>query len=97
MHKEKTTPDDQKIQEVLKQVKNRMLVFSGKGGVGKSTVAANLAWALSETGLKVGLLDVDIHGPSQVKMMGAEGRKVEVLEEKIIPVNITPNLKLISM
>ncbi|MDQ1351046.1 MAG: Iron-sulfur cluster carrier protein [Acidobacteriota bacterium] len=100
MHKENTTPaknDDQKIREVLKNVKNRLLVFSGKGGVGKSTVAANLAMALSEKGLKVGLLDVDIHGPNLVKMLGAEDRRVEMREEQIIPVNITPNLKLVSM
>ncbi len=98
MHNAKNAPDDQKIQEALKYVKNRLLVFSGKGGVGKSTVAANLAWALSAKNLKVGLLDVDIHGPNLVKMLGAEDRRVEITqEEKIAPVQITDNLKLISM
>jgi len=89
--------EDQKISQNLKQIKNKLLVFSGKGGVGKSTVAANLALALSEKGLKVGLLDVDLHGPNLAKMLGAENRRVEITNENIIPVNINKNLKLISM
>lgn len=97
MSDEKNAPDDQKIQEVLKNVKNRLLVFSGKGGVGKSTVAANLAWALSERNLKVGLMDVDIHGPSLAKMLGVENQKLELTDQKIIPMSITENLKLVSM
>jgi ATP-binding protein involved in chromosome partitioning len=97
MHKEKSTEEDKKITQMLTQVKNRMLVFSGKGGVGKSTVAANLALTLSRKGLKVGLLDVDIHGPNLAKMLGAENKRIEVNENRIIPVPITENLKLISM
>jgi len=97
MHDEKNTPDDKKIREALAHVKNRLLVFSGKGGVGKSTVAANLAWALSDKGLKVGLLDVDIHGPNLAKMLGAENRQVGTAGDKIIPVSINDNLKLLSM
>jgi ATP-binding protein involved in chromosome partitioning len=97
MHKEKNIPDNAKIEAALKYVKNRLLVFSGKGGVGKSTVAANLAMALSEKGFKVGLLDVDLHGPNLAKMLGGENRKVKTEDEKIIPVDINENLKLISM
>jgi len=97
MRKEKPNMEDQKISQNLKQIKNKLLVFSGKGGVGKSTVAANLALALSEKGLKVGLLDVDLHGPNLAKMLGAENRRVEITNENIIPVNINKNLKLISM
>jgi ATP-binding protein involved in chromosome partitioning len=68
---------DPKITQRLARIKNRLLVFSGKGGVGKSTVAANLALALSRRGLRVGALDVDIHGPNLAKMLGVEGSKLE--------------------
>jgi ATP-binding protein involved in chromosome partitioning len=97
MHKENPGEEDKKIAQMLEQVKNRMLVFSGKGGVGKSTVAANLALAMSRKGLKVGLLDVDIHGPNLAKMLGAENKRVEMLQNRMLPVSITENLKLISM
>jgi Mrp family chromosome partitioning ATPase len=67
--------EEAKISKALARIKNRILVFSGKGGVGKSTVAANLALALSLRSRKVGLLDVDIHGPNLAKMLGVEDKK----------------------
>ena len=97
MRKENPSEEDKKIAQMLEHVKNRMLVFSGKGGVGKSTVAANLALAMSRKGLKVGLLDVDIHGPNLAKMLGAENMRVGMLQNRILPVSVTENLKLISM
>ena len=60
--------------DALKNVRNIVAVASGKGGVGKSTVAANLALALSAEGAKVGVLDADIYGPSQPRMLGAQGQ-----------------------
>jgi Mrp family chromosome partitioning ATPase len=87
----------QKITETLEKIKNRLLVFSGKGGVGKSTVAANLALAFAKKGMKVGLLDVDIHGPNLAKMLGMEDRRLEVSGEGIQPVVVNENLSLVSM
>jgi len=90
--------EDEKVKSTLSKIKNRLLVFSGKGGVGKSTVAANLSLALAERGMQVGLLDVDIHGPNLAKMLGVEGRKMGAVgKDRILPVPITDNLKLVSM
>jgi len=89
--------EETKISRVLARIKNRILVFSGKGGVGKSTVAANLAIAISERGKKVGLLDVDIHGPNLAKMLGVEDKTLEISPEGIKPVEVNENLKLVSM
>lgn len=86
------------IEETLSRIKRRLLVFSGKGGVGKSIVAANLGLALAEKGKRVGLLDVDIHGPNLAKMLGVEGQRMNAIsEKKISPVPITDNVGLVSM
>ena len=93
----KEREEDTKIAKTLSKIKNRLLVFSGKGGVGKSTVAANLSLAFAMHGLKVGLLDVDIHGPNSAKMLGVEDKRMDVSPEGIKPVNVNDNLKLVSM
>ena len=84
-----TTQNDEKMKEYLPQVKNTIAVASGKGGVGKSTVAANLAVALAKDGAKVGLLDADLYGPSIPLMLGVSERpEMRVVDgkQKIIPV-----------
>ena len=78
-------------------VKHVILVLSGKGGVGKSTVAVNLAYALSNYGRQVGLLDLDIHGPNIPKMLGIEEHELLAEGDKIVPVKITGSLKVVSM
>lgn len=74
------------VQMALPGVKHVVAIGSGKGGVGKSTVAANLAVALAQDGAKVGLLDADIYGPSQAQMFGTQAQKLMVNEQKqIVP------------
>lgn len=86
-----------KVAKTLEKIRNRLLIFSGKGGVGKSTVAANLALALASQGKNVGLLDVDIHGPNLAKMLGVEDKRLDVSPVGIKPVAVNENLKLVSM
>lgn len=79
-------------------VKHVVLVLSGKGGVGKSTVAANLAYALANQGYNTGLIDLDIHGPDIPKMLGIEDARLQSYDGKVIePVRVTGNLAIISM
>lgn len=70
---------------IAPQVKNFVMVSSGKGGVGKSTTSVNLAVALAMQGKKVGLLDADIYGPNIPRMVGLENEKPETVENKVIP------------
>lgn len=86
------------IKENLKEVRNIIMVMSGKGGVGKSTIASNLALSLAKKGYKVGLLDIDIHGPNLPLMLGVDKEHMEVSKDnRIEPVIINDNLKLASM
>ena len=79
---------DCRVRHNLAGVRNAVVVLSGKGGVGKSTVAANLAAALALAGRKVGLLDVDVHGPSIVEMLGLRGATLMATEDgRILPVD----------
>ncbi len=78
------------------QVKSVLMVTSGKGGVGKSTVAANIAIALTKMGYKIGLLDGDLYGPSIPKMFGIEDYEVKVINNKIIPV-VRYDVKVLSI
>ena len=89
--------DESKVTNNLRKIKHKILVLSGKGGVGKSTVSANLAVTLSEKGFKVGILDIDIHGPSIPKMLGVEDKRPGESETGFNPVNYSPKLKVMSM
>lgn len=80
----------------LCRIKHKVVVLSGKGGVGKSTVAVNLAMALHLAGKKVGLLDVDIHGPSVPTMLGLENRQVLERDDELQPVDLD-GMKVISL
>ena len=86
-----TQKSESKEENSLAGVKKIIAVASGKGGVGKSTIAVNLAIALSKTGAKVGLLDTDIYGPSIPIMFGLENAKPQVVskngKQKVIPIN----------
>ena len=72
-------------------------VASGKGGVGKSTLSANLAIALHRLGHRVGLVDADIYGPSQARLMGSEDQKPQARDKKMIPVTGTLGIPMLSM
>jgi len=94
---EKEAHAQERLSSKLSLIKHRILVMSGKGGVGKSTVSTNLAVALSMGGFDVGLLDADIHGPNIPKMLGIESKHVEGTGQGMIPVEVFPNLKVFSM
>jgi ATP-binding protein involved in chromosome partitioning len=81
----------------LCRIKHKIIVLSGKGGVGKSTVAANLALSLAAKGKRTGLLDVDIHGPSIPRMLGLEGYPIEADNNQFIPVPLGETLKVMSI
>ena len=81
----------------MHDIRHKILVLSGKGGVGKSTVAVNLAFALHGAGEKVGLLDVDIHGPSVPKMLGLEHVSARSSGRGIVPVEPLPGFKVMSI
>jgi ATP-binding protein involved in chromosome partitioning len=88
---------ERRLQQNLSRIRHRWLVLSGKGGVGKSTVAVNLACSLADQGFSVGLLDTDIHGPDVAKMLGIEGRMLGGTGERITPIKAYRRLKIVSM
>ena len=90
--------DRQALSRRMCRVKHKVLVLSGKGGVGKSTVAVNMAVSLAAAGKRVGLLDVDIHGPSIPRLLGLENRRLTFDgETPIIPLSFEEKLKVMSI
>lgn len=86
-----------KITNNISNIERTLVVMSGKGGVGKTTVAVNLASALANSGKQVGLIDVDIHGPNVPKMLGLEGGSASADDDGIIPIQTANDLKVMSM
>jgi len=89
--------EQEQIRQRVKRIKHQILVLSGKGGVGKSTVAVNLAVSLALSGKNVGLLDIDIHGPSVPKILNLEGKSIQAVGNTLLPVEMLENLKVMSI
>jgi len=89
--------EDEAIKLSLSKIKHKIFVLSGKGGVGKSSISANLAASLSKKGYKTGLMDVDVHGPSIAQMLGLT-ELLDISESKLLmPKQINGNLKVVSV
>ena len=88
--------EDVKVLKSLARIKHEIIVMSGKGGVGKSTVTVNIAMALAMRGYQVGILDADIHGPNIPKMLAIEDAQIQGDQEGLYPVIVTPHLKVMS-
>jgi Mrp family chromosome partitioning ATPase len=89
---------NKEIAETLRHIKNKILVMSGKGGVGKSSVAAYLSVALAKKGYRLGLMDVDLHGPSIPRILGLKGHpNFGSHKGKMLPVRYLPNMEVISI
>ena len=85
------------MEEIGRKIKHKIMVLSGKGGVGKSTVSTGLALSLAQQGFTVGILDIDITGPNVPKMMGLDGRRLHVENGRIHPAQGHLGVKVISM
>ncbi|MBA7712357.1 Iron-sulfur cluster carrier protein [subsurface metagenome] len=88
----------EKIDHRMDKIKHKLIIISGKGGVGKSMVAVNLAYGLLFQGKAVGILDIDIHGPSLAKMVGIEDRRLSFSDNEVIePIAITSSLRIVTI
>jgi len=104
---ESTNPTDKRKTEMLEQqttlrtrmskIKHKIAIISGKGGVGKSTVAVNIASAFAKAGNRVGILDADVHGPSIPRLLGLAGKQVKVGPPGAFPVLGPLGMKVVSM
>lgn len=89
---------NERLRKRMEDITYKILVNSGKGGVGKTTLSVNLAFALAQKGYQVGLLDTDLHGPNVAKMLGAQGQRMYSADEQTIePYEVTANLKAVSL
>ena len=88
---------DVAVNQSLGKIKNKILVMSGKGGVGKTSTSVNLAIALADKGYNVGVMDVDLHGPDVPRMLGLEGAPQVNENKKLNPISYSETLKAISI
>jgi ATP-binding protein involved in chromosome partitioning len=95
--KQEQAEEEALLKAQLKRVQHKLLVMSGKGGVGKSSVAVNLSLGLAKLGHRVGLLDVDLHGPSIPRMLGLEGFFAFNEDKRMIPHAYNDHLEVISI
>jgi len=95
--KEKKEHEKKRLQEKLFHIRHKIMVMSGKGGVGKSTVSTNLAVSLALRGYEVGILDADLHGPDVPRMLGIENQHLKGRQGSIDPVEVFKGLKAVSM
>ncbi len=93
----KEEDQDKELKNRMSRIKHKIIVMSGKGGVGKTSVSVNLSYALALTGREVGLVDIDLHGPNIAKMLGVEGQGFTGSDNGIEPVRVLPNLKAASI
>ncbi len=91
------TDQDTAVNASLGKIKNKILVMSGKGGVGKTSTSVNLSIALADKGYRVGIIDVDLHGPDIPRMLGLEGSPQVNENNKLDPISYSENLKAISI
>jgi ATP-binding protein involved in chromosome partitioning len=94
---EKEKHEDARLAKRLSRIRTKIMVMSGKGGVGKSTVSVNLATSLALRGYQVGLLDADLHGPDIARMCGVENTPLMAHGDGLDPVQVRSGLKTISM
>ena len=85
------------VKQSLHQIKHKFIVMSGKGGVGKTSTTVNLAIALAAKGAKVGIIDVDLHGPDVPRMLGLKGMLELGQDNKLIPMRFSDNLSAVSV
>jgi len=88
---------EEAVKASLSQIKNKIVVMSGKGGVGKTSTAVNLSIALARAGAKVGLIDIDLHGPDVPRMLGFTGMLDVNADNKLIPMRYNENLGAVSV
>jgi ATP-binding protein involved in chromosome partitioning len=89
--------DDSRLQEQLQHIRHKLLVMSGKGGVGKTSVAVYLSLGLAKRGYQVGLLDVDLHGPDVPRMLGISGKFAMDAEGHLLPHRYSDHLQVVSI
>ena len=95
--KKKKAKQDAAVDSSLKKIKNKYIVLSGKGGVGKTSTSVNLSMALANKGFKVGIMDVDLHGPDVPRMLGLKGMLDLTKNHKLNPIRYSDNLKVVSI